>query len=222
MAVVLSALERRIADEVLDARDDVVSVRKVVRGASLVAAHARRGHAPGKIRILAERSAYAAPARIVRHLHLRRIGEVDSDRRRFARGNRLGLLDGRIIPAARHRELQGKRRNPSVRDVLVYDERDPESRMRELVFLEPPRLRRALDAHQRADLVPVHEIRIRAPAFRAEFAVVVHHQLARLLLERHLRAESAGLRLGLVKVHGGHRKRRRGSCNCYYALHILV
>ena len=168
------------------------------------------------------RSAYAAPARIVRHIHLRRICEVDADRRRFARGNRFGLLDGRIIPAACHRELQGKRRNPSVRDVLVYDERDPESRMRELVFLEPPRLRRALDAHQRTDLVPVHEIRIRAPAFRAEFAVVVHHQLARLLLERHLRAESAGLRLGLVKVHGGHRKRRRGSCNCYYALHILV
>ena len=212
MAVVLPALKRRVSREMLGAGDDVLAVREFLERTPLAAAHPCRADAPGKIRILAVRAADAAPARIIGDVNLRRVCKLDADGGGFARGHGLGLLDRRIVPATRYGDLAWKRRHPAVRDVLVHDQRNAEAGMRHLVFLEPTRLLRAQHAHQRTDLIPADHVGIDVPVVLAEVHVVVDHQLAGLLLQRHARTKFARTRLGAVEGVFGMNDRGRQEC----------
>ena len=177
----------------------MLAVRQLFKRAALESAHPCRAYAGGEIRILAMRAADASPARIVRNVALRRVGELDADGGGLARRYGLGLLDGRIVPGAGDGDLDRQRRHPAVRDVLVDHERDAEAGVLHLELLHPAGILRAHDAHQRADLVAADHVGVDVPAVLPEIPVIVNHQLAGLLLQRHARTEFARPRLGAVE-----------------------
>ena len=110
------------------------------------------------------RTADPSPARIVGDVALRGVCELDADCSGFARRHGLGLLDGRVVPAAGDGDLNRKRRHPAMRDVLVYHERNAETGMPHLELLHPAGIFRAHDAHHGADFVPAHHVGVNAPA----------------------------------------------------------
>ncbi len=93
--VVLSALGKTIAGEVLGAGSHGCRVRKVV---GLVAADHRQTHAGVEQRVLAGALGDAAPAGIARNVHHRREGPADAGCRGFDSGHAGPLLDKRRVP----------------------------------------------------------------------------------------------------------------------------
>ena len=138
-----------------------------------------------------------------------RVGELDADRGGLARRDGLGLLDGRVVPSAGDGDLNRQRRHPTMRDVLMYHERDAEAGMLHLELLHLAGILRAHDAHQRTDLVAADHVGIDVPAILAKAPVVIDHQLAGLLLQRHARTEFARPRLRAVKRILGHYRDRQ-------------
>lgn len=174
--VVAPAFRPAVGDEVLGAGGEAVRRRVVV---TLVAADLRDGEFRGQVRVFAVPLGDAAPARLVRDVHHRRVRPVDAAapgllRRHRRVGARHGGVEARTL-GQRDREVRGV----PVDDVQAEDQRDAQPRLLDGDVLQRVELRRADHREDPAEL-PGRQRRARVGLVAEQL------QLAELLGEGHL------------------------------------
>ena len=187
--IVAPRLRRAISAEMFGGRADCVS-----RGErrALEAADLRSGESGADARVFARAFDDASPARIARDVEHGGEGEIDAVRRGLAGRRARRALPERGVEGARFGERHGKDRLMPVQCVHCEEERHAEAGFLDGELLQPRDLLAAPDVEDAADASRANLGVEIASADRARDGLIGGQQieLAKLLLERHLRQKS--------------------------------